>query len=704
MRMPAAVRTAAPTTPAVRQAEVAECGLAALAILLGFHGCHVGLEPLRRLCGDTRLGTSARTLRRLAEAYGFQLRAFRCDIDRLAAQPVPFIAHRAFIHFVVVERVDGDSLLINDPACGPVRVPLADFADDFSGVVLRLVPTAAARRQGRGFRPLAGLRDLLTGQGWGLAGAIVAGLVAGLMQIAACLALARLVADMLTPNLPATPMAATPAALAAAGALGLAALLATLGAERALQAVAARLGGRELTAGFDRLWRLPTRSLFSHAPATLAGQARLGLDLAARSDLPALVVQAVAALLALGLLCGLAPLAGSLLSALLAAETALLLRPFLRRGDPAPIQAAAVPHLAPGADIFADYGRHRLGGAEAELVAELGGRLALSLEATDRAAATHRLLHRTRPALAAARRVLSVLLAALLLAEGQMMPALLVLLLPELAAGFPARLARWEGWTPLESLLLHRRTLDQGGDTARTDYGAGGPRTPGPDIGTMEPAPLWPDGLCAESLGCTDLISGRVLFHDLTLRAAPGQQLAILGPSGSGKSVLVRRLSGLESGAGDRIRLDGVPPAMAPPGTALLLDDSWSMLPLSVRDNLCRGLTIDDDRLRAVLEEVELAADLAPRGGLDLRLHTGGAELSGGQQRRLLLAMALLRAPKLLVLDELLDRVEPALARRIRAAIRRRGILLLVVTRREEDADSYDQVIRLGPEAGHAGG
>jgi ABC-type transport system involved in cytochrome bd biosynthesis fused ATPase/permease subunit len=132
----------------------------------------------------------------------------------------------------------------------------------------------------------------------------------------------------------------------------------------------------------------------------------------------------------------------------------------------------------------------------------------------------------------------------------------------------------------------------------------------------------------------------------------------------------------------------------------VLIERVGSLLDGTVRENLLLGDALADEALRSVLQDVELWDELAPRGGLDLALSQGGAELSGGQRSRLQIARALLRRPKLLVIDGTLDTVELSQESRIRAALLRRGSTVVQVSARAESLCACDRVLRLG--AAHA--
>jgi hypothetical protein len=149
--------------------EAVECGAAALAMILAYHGRCVSLEELRVASGVSRDGSKASNILRAARRYGLAARGFRKEPEQLLELPLPSIIHSNFNHFVVFEGVKGEFALINDPSSGRRRVSLIELSEGFTGVALAFEVTSEFRREGAPSRVSPMLWRQLAGSRAGLA-------------------------------------------------------------------------------------------------------------------------------------------------------------------------------------------------------------------------------------------------------------------------------------------------------------------------------------------------------------------------------------------------------------------------------------------------------------------------------------------------------------------------------------------------------
>lgn len=176
---------------------------------------------------------------------------------------------------------------------------------------------------------------------------------------------------------------------------------------------------------------------------------------------------------------------------------------------------------------------------------------------------------------------------------------------------------------------------------------------------------------------------------DLNVELHAGEAIALTGPSGSGKSTLLMQIAGLEDDTG--IFLSGIRPGAWPEGALrnliTMLPQRSALIAGTVRDNLSLSGVLSDDMLWDALEMVDLAEDLAPRGGLDARLGEAGAGLSGGQARRLALARSCLKTPHILLLDEPTEGLDDRTAHRVLSNVRTALPEALIVAALHRGAD-----------------
>lgn len=126
----------------VLQSEAAECGLASITMVARFHGHKVDLAGLRQRFPTSIKGMTLRALIDVASDLDLSARAVRLELEEVASLQLPAILHWDLNHFVVLEKVDRTTATILDPARGRRRLMLTKLARHFTGVALELTPTA----------------------------------------------------------------------------------------------------------------------------------------------------------------------------------------------------------------------------------------------------------------------------------------------------------------------------------------------------------------------------------------------------------------------------------------------------------------------------------------------------------------------------------------------------------------------------------
>ena len=127
--------------PVCMQMESMECGAAALAMVLAYYGKWVPLSRLRKLCGISRDGAKMSTIAKTARMMGLNAQGYRYETEEFFKETdYPCVVHWRFTHFVVVCGRRGNTVFINDPACGSMKISLQDFDDAFTGLCIRFSP------------------------------------------------------------------------------------------------------------------------------------------------------------------------------------------------------------------------------------------------------------------------------------------------------------------------------------------------------------------------------------------------------------------------------------------------------------------------------------------------------------------------------------------------------------------------------------
>ena len=197
--------------------------------------------------------------------------------------------------------------------------------------------------------------------------------------------------------------------------------------------------------------------------------------------------------------------------------------------------------------------------------------------------------------------------------------------------------------------------------------------------------------------------SGDDVLSDITFTARPGEFLAIVGGTGTGKSSLVNLIPRFYDVTGGAVRVDGVDVRDYP------LDELRRRIGMVLQNNVLFSGTIRENLLwgrpDATEEEMIQAAKNAQAydfimglpDGFDTRMDQGGVNVSGGQKQRLCIARAMLRHPAILILDDSTSAVDSATEAAIRQSFKENlaGTTVIIIAQRISSVQYADRILVL---------
>lgn len=125
--------------PLILQSEMAECGLACLAMILAYYNYNLSLSDIRLHFKLTLKGTTLLHLKNIANQLGFNSQVLRIELQQLNQILLPCIIHWDMNHFVVLKKVSKKYFIVHDPANGVKKLSYSDFDRHFTGIVLELI-------------------------------------------------------------------------------------------------------------------------------------------------------------------------------------------------------------------------------------------------------------------------------------------------------------------------------------------------------------------------------------------------------------------------------------------------------------------------------------------------------------------------------------------------------------------------------------
>jgi ATP-binding cassette, subfamily B, bacterial len=666
---------------------MADCGAAALAMALAYHGRHVTLAEMHTATGTGRDGTDALRLAEAATTYGLRARGVATELDDLRVMPRGSVLHWGQAHFVVLESASRRGVTVVDPAAGRYRVAWQAVNDLYSGVAIMLEPSEKFETGGT-VAPgvMHHARRLLT-RSSGLGKVLATSVVVRLMALAVPV-LTGVVVDRIVPADDGHLLKVIAAVMVALVGYS---VIATFLRAHLLLRLRSRLDV-DMTLDFlEHLVDLPYAFFLKRSSGDLMMRLRSNAtvrEILTTGTIAALLDGALATFYLVAIVV-LAPVLGGLVAVLGAAQVVVLLSARRRNqhlmGEALATEAKSQSYAY---EMFSAVETLKAAGAERRAVTHWTNlfiaEMNVSLRRGRLAAAVETAIH----GLALLSPIAVLLVGAYLVGRGQLTLGTM-LALAALAGGFLEPLATLVG-TALQVQLL-------GSYLARIEDVITTPtETDGRDL---RPAPQLTGAVRAEGLTFRYQPHGPPAVDNADLDVQPGQLVAIVGRSGSGKSTMGRLLLGLYPPSDGRVLLDGIDLATLYPRSVRsqigVVTQNPYIFGLSVRDNLVLGHPdLPLERLETAAELAGVADDIhAMPMGWDTPLVDAGASLSGGQRQRLALARALAPSPRILLLDEATSNLDTVTESQVHRNIARLECTVIVIAHRLATVIDADRIV-----------
>ncbi len=681
-------------TPTVLQMEAVECGAAALGIILAYYGRIVPLEELRVACGVSRDGSNAANLLKAARAYGLTAKGYYQEVETLQTLRPPLIIFWNFCHFLVVEGFGKDKVFLNDPATGPRTVTWDEFDASFTGIAIACEPGPEFKRGGRKPNLLVSLYRRLARS----APAVTYVVIAGLALTALGLVIPAFTRTFLDQILVADQDWIVPL-LVAMGVATVLRALATALQQHCLLRLEAKLAV-EMAGGFLRhLLSLPVEFFMQRHAGDL--NTRMAINDRVARLLAGDLGNALLNVVVIGfyaLLMAQYDIVLTVLGVTIALVNFLALRYISRQRidnsqrlltDRGKLNSVTVGGMQTIETIKAT-------GGESDFFARWAGHHVKFLNSQERAGAVIQSLNALPPLLMALSTAAILTLGGFRVMEGVLSIGMLV--------AFQALMTSF--LTPVNQMVTLGGTLqDVEGDMNRLD-----------DVFRYRPDPQVAAPATASALDFPPKLAGYLelrgvtfgysrlappLIEGLHLSLKPGDRVALVGGSGSGKSTVAKLVAGLYEPWEGEILFDGRSRATIPrsvlTSSVAMVDQDIFLFEGTVRDNLTLwDSTIPETDVVQAAKDACIHADIVSRpGGYDHFVEEMGRNFSGGQRQRLEIARALAGNPTILVLDEATSALDPLTEQLIDEALRRRGCTCLIVAHRLSTIRDCDEIIVL---------
>ncbi|MBW4593106.1 MAG: NHLP family bacteriocin export ABC transporter peptidase/permease/ATPase subunit [Brasilonema angustatum HA4187-MV1] len=727
-------------TPTLLQIEATECGAAALGIILGYYSRIVPLAELRRECGVSRDGSNAFNVIKAARNYGLNAKGFKPSLENLKTLPPPYIVFWNFNHFLVVEGFAKNRVYLNDPATGRRTASLEEFSRAYTGIVLAMQPGSDFQRGGKKNNVVSALASRLQNSQNTIFFCLLAGLLLTFPRLAVPAFTQVFVDEILVTERSDWIRPLMLGMVLTAVLQGFLAWLRLTSLRRLMVKLSVTTSGQFLW----HILRLPVGFYAQRFAGEISSRVQLNDKVA-------------------NLLSG--TLATTIIDTVMMVFYFLIMLQYDWVLTSVALGFAAINFFAlqflsrtrvdANMKLAQEYGKVngvaiagiqtietiKASGLESDSFAKFAGNYAKALNAQQQLALQTQILT-VLPTLLTALTTTSILfLGGYRVMSGNLSIGMLVAY-QSLTASFLEPINSLINFgSMLQDLEADLNRLDDvlqnsvDAEALRGAGGAGGAGSREQGAGSREQgagsreqgAGSREQGAGSREQGAEEAgenyqlpisfrLQGYVELQDITfgysrvddplienfsLTLKPGQRVAIVGGSGSGKSTIAKLVCGLYEPWSGGICFDGVPRTQIPrsvlANSLAMVEQDIFLFGGTVRENLTLwdSTVSQTDLVRACSDAVIHDLIESMPGGYDTKLIEGGMNISGGQRQRLEIARAMVRNPAVLVMDEATSALDAQTELIIDRNLRRRGCSCIVIAHRLSTIRDCDEIIVL---------
>jgi NHLM bacteriocin system ABC transporter peptidase/ATP-binding protein len=686
-------------TTSVIQMEAVECGAASLKMILGYYGKHISLEKLREECGVNRDGSKAINIIKAARKFDLEPEGYKVEeIKELKDVEFPAIIHWNFNHFLVLEGFKKGVFYLNDPALGHRKVSYEDFNAAFTGVILTFKKTENFKKSGKKSNLINALKERTKGY----EKVILVLFLVGLLMVIPGLVIpifSRIFVDEILIS------HATDWIWPLVGGMALTALFRAFLQHFQLNVLMKAQNKLDIVSSAQYFWhvlKLPIQFFHQRDNGEIGSRIVLNQQISnlitgqiARNLLDLIVVVFYFALM----------LQYDVTLSIIALIFALMNIFSVRLIGSKRIEKYFSLSVTSGKLYGTTLGgiktieTLKAMGRENDFFVKWNGSFAKVINQKQKLAAFESYFGLVPRFIAQFQTLIILILGASKIMDGQISVGMLVAF-QSLVASFSA---------PISSLVGLGTTLQElEGDMNRID-----------DVMRAEPDPSIDQKVVVKDDNYK-LISKKLegyiefknvtfgyskvsepLISNLSLKINPGERIALVGGSGSGKSTVAKLLMGFYEPWEGEILFDGVNRNKLP---RQVINNSLSMVSQDIylfsgplRDVLTlHDTTISDNMLINACKDANIHEVIASKpNAYDYELSEGGKNFSGGQRQRLEIARSLVTNPTMLVLDEATSALDPTTEKLIDENIKKRKCSVVVVAHRLSTIRDSDEIIVL---------